>query len=89
MTHRLVYKLTPFIPLLKEKNSPANCENYKTIELVVHTNKVLLTIINKIILKAYIIQQILKEQAGFMLGRRTKLYDNCDRNIKIKKETQD
>lgn len=59
-----------FIPIFK-KGSPSECKNYRTVALVSHASKVLLTIINER-LKPFLIPQISKAQSRFMPGRGTR-----------------
>lgn len=62
-------KLT-FIPIYK-KGSPTDCNNYRTLALISHASKVLLTIINER-LKSILLPQIPQEQCGFVPGRGTR-----------------
>lgn len=59
-----------FIPLYK-KGSPLECENYRTIALISHASKVMLTILNER-LKAFLLPQIPNEQTGFVPGKGTR-----------------
>lgn len=58
------------MPLYK-KGSPLDCENYRTIALISHTSKVMLTILNKR-LKTFLLPQIPDEQTGFVPGKGTR-----------------
>ncbi|KAK9871609.1 hypothetical protein WA026_012988 [Henosepilachna vigintioctopunctata] len=59
-----------FVPIFK-KGSPLECSNYRTIALIPHASKILLTIINER-LKSFLLPQISDEQTGFIPGKGTR-----------------
>ncbi|KAL4112804.1 hypothetical protein QTP88_016533 [Uroleucon formosanum] len=59
-----------YIPIHK-KGDKENCNNYRTIVLIPHTSKIILYVIQER-LKPYLLPQSSQEQAGFVLGRRTR-----------------
>ena len=63
------WKRSVFIPTPKKGNAE-ECSNYRTIVLILHTNKVMLKIL-QVRLQQYVAQELPDIQAGFRKGRGT------------------
>ena len=62
--------MSVFIPVLKKGNAK-ECSNYHTTELISHSNKVILKILQAR-LQQYVNQELPDVQTGFRKGRRTR-----------------
>ena len=64
------WKRSVFIPIPKKGNAK-ECSNYRTIVLILHTNKVMLKIL-QVRLQRYVNHELPAVQAGFRKGRGTR-----------------